>query len=965
VGEDAFAVARLRPWGPSWVVQRGATLAPPGLVRFARYPRHGVELNLPQAEEAQIPAADGTRFGFRGFVTLRADPAHWRELDHAAASKGIAGALVEAVREAASALRPGSERGSDPQALARELEAGLGRALTARGLELRRLALDSVDFLAADASLPQRDTDVRLLIVGLDGLDWEIADPLLTAGRMPNLARLVEHGVRAKLLSISPLLSPVVWTTIATGVEPSRHGILDFLVDEPTGGSKQPVTSVQRRVPTFWEILSRAGIDVGVVGWWASWPADAVRGYLVSDRVAYQLFGYHADPRDASGKTWPPALYPSIRPELVQPTSVPWSDLQAYLDGSRRDERDFDADERERLDGLRTLLASTRTYAALAHKLSAEFKPRLEVVYFEGTDTVGHLFMPFRPPPLPGIDPRDIESFGAIVDRYYEEADRRLGALLEGRGPDWTVLVVSDHGFASDQTRPQTTDSRIGHGAAADWHRRFGVLVLSGAHVRAPGRLDEASVYDIAPTVLALFGQPVPQSWPGRVLADALDPTFLTANPVRFRLDDPKREDLRAEALDDPAAADLLEKLESLGYVGPGAAEAGSATARNNTGVAFLAEGRFADAERELRDGIRENPDVPMLRVNLALALRAQGRLDEAAREVTPAVENPATFRAAGHLLAEIRMEQDDLPGAEELLRRVLAHESDAADLRTSLGKVLDRKGDLEAAEREYRRAAEIDPDAALPRNHLGTLYRRRGDLAQAAEWYRQAIEADPYFMGAYNNLALVYQDQGRMDEARELYARALTKAPNNAEVLNNLGSWHYSRGELDAARDYWNRAAAAKPNYPSPLNNLAGLDITADHLDSAEKLLGRALALDPGYGDARMNLALVYRLRGRLDDARAELERAAQDARTGAAPWIKLGAIDLEAGRVDAALRSLERARTLAPRSVEALNYLGEAYRRAGRRAEARAVFERSLTLDPRQEQLRQYVERELSAAP
>jgi len=963
--EDVFGVAAVRPWGPAFRVDRGPALAPPGLVRFATYPRHGLELALPQAEEAQIPAQDGARYGFRGWVTLRANPERWREIDRAAAGSGIRGALVAAVREAAGALRPGSERGADPAALARELEQGLVTALGARGLELRRLELDSIDFLAADARLPQADTDVRLLIVGLDGLDWEIADPLLDAGRMPNLARLVEGGVRAKLLSVSPLLSPVVWTTVATGVEPSRHGILDFLVDEPGGGAKQPVTSVQRRAPTFWEILSRADVEVGVVGWWASWPADAVRGYLVSDRVAYQLFGYRSNPEDASGKCWPPALYASIRRHLVEPERVGWSEVQGYLGGSRRNEDEFSPEERERLAGLRTTLASTRTYAAIAHELADEFEPRLEVVYFEGTDTVGHLFMPFRPPALPGVDPRGVLSFGPVVNRFYEEADRQLGALLAGRASDWTVLVLSDHGFAADQTRPRTTDSRIGHGAAADWHRRFGVLVLSGAHVRPGVRLAEASVYDIAPTVLALFGQPVPKSWPGRVLADALAPEFLAAHPVRFRLDEPHREDLRAEALADPAAADLLEKLESLGYVSAEAVASGSATARNNTGVALLAEGRFADAQREFESGLVENPGVPMLRVNLGLALRAQGKLAEAAQAVEPAVSHPATFRAAGHLLAEIRMERGDLDGAEALLRQVLEQETDAADLRTSLGRVFERKGDLVSAEREFERAAEIDPDAALPRNHLGTLFRRRGDLEQAAVWYRRAIDADPYFMGAYNNLALVYQDLGRMDEARELYARALLKAPDHAEVLNNLGSWHYARGEFEPARDYWKRSAAANPTYPSPLNNLAGLEITAERLDSAEQLLARALELDPGYGDARMNLALVDRLRGRIDDARLELGRAAEDPRTGAGPSIKLGALELEAGRVEPAIRALERARTLAPASVEALNFLGEAYRRAGRRGEARQAWARSLELDPGQSELRAYVERELAEAP
>ena len=965
VEDDRFGVAEVRPWGPAWVVEDGLALAPPGLVRWTTYPRDGVELRLPQAEEAQLAASDGTRYGFRGWITVRASPERWSELHRSSAHGGLSGALLAAVRAAAAKLRPGSEHGADPAALGRELERGLREELAVRGLDLRRLELDSVDFLAVDTGSVHETTDARLLVVGLDGLDWEIADPLLEAGRMPALAELIENGARAKLLSISPLLSPVVWTTVATGVEPSRHGILDFLVDEPGGGARQPVTSVQRRVPTFWEILSRAGVDVGVTAWWATWPADAVRGYIVSDRIAYQLFGFRADPADASGKTWPPALYASIRDQVVQPEDVPWAEVLPFLGGPGRAEAEFEAVEVERIQGLRTLLASTRTYAAIARTLRRQFDPHLEIVYFEGTDTIGHLFMPFRPPARPEVDPRGIESFGPAVDRYYEEADRQLGALLAERGPEWTVLVLSDHGFASDATRPRTTDSRIGHGAAADWHRRFGVIVLSGAHVKRGARLEEASVYDIAPTVLALFGQPIPRSWPGRVLAAAIEPGFLETHPVRFRLDDPLREDLRAEARSDPAAADLLAKLESLGYVGGAATEGGSATARNNAGVALLAEARYEEAEREFRHGLEENPGVPMLRVNLALALRAQERLAEAVDAIGPAVEHPATFRAAGHLLAQLRMEQNDLDRAETLLRRVLERETDAADLRSTLGQLLERRGDLAGAEREFRRAVDIDPDAPLPRNHLGTLCRRRGDLEQAAVWYRRAIDADPYFMGAYNNLALVYQDLGRMDEARDLYARALVKAPNHAEVLNNLGSWHYARGERDAAREYWTRAAAANPSYPSPLNNLAGLDITAEQLDSAERLLGRALVLDPAYGDARMNLALVHRLRGRLDEARVELLRAVEDPRTGAAPWIKLGALELEQGHLDSSIARLERARALAPASVEMLNYLGEAYRRAGRVSDARLAWQRSLALDPRQADLRRYLEGERADAP
>lgn len=951
-------------FGSERLVEGNWVVAPPLLLRLSVYPRYGLELPLPSAERAMLRATDGSRYGFRGWITLRPRLDGWRELHDAAHGDGVEGALVVAVREAAQGLRPGSERGLDGTDLTRELRRGLVSALQARGLELRRIELDSIDFLAVgEGSPPPEPSGARLLVVGLDGLDWEILDELIEQGRVPNLARLIEEGVSAKLLTISPMLSPVIWTTVATGVEPSRHGILDFLVQDVSGGASQPVTSVQRRVPTVWELLSRAGVDVGVTGWWASWPADPVRGYLVSDRIAYQLFGFRADPEDPKGKTWPPELYQSIRPMIVAPDSIGWDEVTPYLGGERQSEGDFDAEERELLDELRTLLASGRSYMGIGQYLRDTYQPQFETVYLEGTDTIGHLFMPYRPPRLPGIDERRFESFSGAVDRYYETADRFLGELLADRGPEWTVMILSDHGFASDSTRPQTTDSRVGHGAAADWHRRFGVLVLSGAHVRKGIRLEEASVYDIAPTVLALFGQPIPRSWPGRTLGAALEERFLDEHPVRYRLDDPARADLMADDMVDPAAADLLAKLQSLGYVSAGGSNSESVTARNNAGVALLAEGRFTEAEQEFVAGLEISPGSPMLTLNLGLALRLQGRGDEAIERFRQAIDFPATLRMAGHLLAQLLIGRGELDEAESLLRRVLDREPAAADVRNTLGQLLEQRGHLADATREYTHAVELDPNAAMPRNNLGNLARRRGDLQTAERWYLQAIDADPYFMGAYNNLALVYQDRGEMGKARDLYARAVAKAPNNAELLNNLGSWYYAQEEFDEARKYWSQSAAADPDYPSPLNNLAGLEINSQRYVEAERLLRRALDLDVDYGDARINLALVLSAQGDFEAARSELRLATNDPRTGPNAWVKLGAIELETGYVDEAIKALEQGRNLGPRNTEVLNYLGEAYRRKGLAGQAMAVWRESLAIDPRQARLRDYLEREFPA--
>ncbi len=935
-------------------------LAPPGPYRLTRYPRQAIELELPSAAEALLAAPDGGRYGFRGRITVRAQPERWRELHAGAAGGGLRGALLGAVRTAGSDLPAGAEAGRVTVALSQALHDRLERELAARGVELRRFKLDAVDRLMAEAGEAPAPEDARVLLVGLDGADWEILDPLLEQGRLPNLKRLIDDGVRAKLRSITPTLSPVVWTSVATGVEPARHGILDFLVEDPDGGQSQPVTSAQRRAVTVWELLSRAGVTVGVVGWWATWPAEPVRGYLVSDRIAYQLFGYRSDPADSRGKTWPPEVYEQVvAPRIVAPDAVEWDRVRPYLGGERTTLEAFeDPEERKLLEEFRTLLAAGESYLSIALALSERERPRFEAVYFEGTDTIGHLFMSYRPPRLPGVDARRFADFGPMVDRYYETADDYLGRLLAGRGEEWTVIVISDHGFVSDEKRPRLTDSRIGHGAAADWHRRFGMLVLSGARVRAGARIEEATVYDIAPTVLALFGQPVPRSWPGRVLGRALEPEFLERHPVRYRADDPPRGEMLADAEGrpvDPEAAALVEKLRNLGYVGSDPGRSTSVTARNNAGIALMTDGRYAEAEATFRAGLADNPDQPSLMMNLGVTLRLMGRDAEARPLFERAFRYANTRREAGHLLAELHIEAGEPAQAKRYLLEVLQGEPGAAEVRTSLGAVLEAEGRIEEAEAEYRRAAELDPNAAKARNHLGGLARRRGDAAAAERWYESAIEADPYFMGAYNNLALVYQDRGEMDRAIDLYSRALVKSPNNAVVLNNLASLYYGRNELDQAAALWRRAVRADPTYPSPLNNLAGLEIRRENWGAAARLLERALELEPGYGDARMNLALVHRARGDGEAALRELRLAAEDPRARGRALAQVGYLAFQAGRYPEAAEALDGARAAGTRDPAVLNLLGESYRLLQREGEAAEAWRASLELDPGQQELRQ----------
>src|SRR5262249_38920395 len=95
-----------------------------------------------------------------------------------------------------------------------------------------------------------------VIFIGLDAPDWQLRDDYIAKGSMPNLARLVKEGTSGVLETIRPPLSPLVWTTMMTGVSPLEHGILDFAQFDPKTGAKEPITSSVRRVPAIWNMAS-------------------------------------------------------------------------------------------------------------------------------------------------------------------------------------------------------------------------------------------------------------------------------------------------------------------------------------------------------------------------------------------------------------------------------------------------------------------------------------------------------------------------------------------------------------------------------------------------------------------------------------------------------------------------------------------------------------------------------------
>lgn len=400
-----------------------------------------------------------------------------------------------------------------------------------------------------------------VILLAVDGLEWDIAGPMIEDGRLPTLARLASEGSWGEMRSLRSLESPVIWTSVATGKLPEKHGISGFTGGP--GGARSPAifTADHRRARTLWDILGEAGRTVGVIMWLVRWPPEPVNGYLVSDYVKYDW--RHTDQAEAT--TYPPDLLPEVAGLVRRTDDVPDESIESFLSGGvPRDDP-----IRRRTRPLRSAVAVDATARAVGLRLARERPVEFFTVYLAGVDLVCHHFWTDALPESgPSVSDREIDVFGAVVERYYEHADAIVGDFVRLADENTTIVVASDHGHSGPKPRAS------GYARGIAMHDSTGVLILWGKDIARGRELAGPSVLDVAPTVLALYGLPVASDMDGRVLTEALARDFLRSHPVRFNETyepSPKSEappaTSEAEADGSPVDDEVREQLRSLGYV--------------------------------------------------------------------------------------------------------------------------------------------------------------------------------------------------------------------------------------------------------------------------------------------------------------------------------------------------------------------------------------------------------------
>jgi len=403
--------------------------------------------------------------------------------------------------------------------------------------------------------------DRKLVVIGFDGADWAQVAPLVAAGRMPVMKGFLAQSTSGTNMSFTPLReSPVIWASMATGLEPGEHGIVGF-VDKTNA---KPGANQRWLAPAFWDLAGAMGKTSCVIGWWLTYPARTIEGVMVSDVYSYTKQGY----RDEAGLVRPDDLREDLAALEIDYRDITREELGRFIDLESLSGHE---DELENLvRELRVIIAGDRTYLAMAKHLAARDDFDVFSVYFRGLDMACHKFWGYYQPEMNNLAPdsASIAVFARVIPNYYVYSDEILGEMLALFPADRSVMLLSDHGFKG---KAKVDGVWLG-GLQA--HRPEGVFAARSPVHEAGLRFDSTEIINVGPTILALMGLPASDEMPGVVIGEGLTPAGL-----RYveRLEDNRVESYRvfmpalgdSTALEEDAEMDeaVIRQLRSLGYI--------------------------------------------------------------------------------------------------------------------------------------------------------------------------------------------------------------------------------------------------------------------------------------------------------------------------------------------------------------------------------------------------------------
>ena len=686
----------VRPFGGAWLT------VPTGVFE-RRFPAEG-ELVAAAQDGTEVRLVLGMRLRVQDPVKLHTELGS----DYETAIERLVRDAVE-IELAQRELYAGAELPPDlPQKFGRDVLASLqeaGLTVAAVRVDEWRVGRPGAPIVANVTPEPIR----RIIFVGADGADWMVIDRLMAEGRLPNFKRIVEGGATGVLESMEPMLSPLLWTTMATGKMPEDHGILNFTVFDKETGKRVPITRMSRKVDAFWNMLSDYNRRTSIIGWLATYPAEEIQGVMVTDRVGYLAFAEVGDEGVPDNAITPEGRVDEMAALVVNGSQVEYDAFKRFVNLNAQEfakARSVAFDPKDPVNNMIMLYATAESFRAISNHVVDRDNPDFLAVYYELIDATGHLFMHYAQPRRDDVTDEQFRRFSNAVDEAYVLQDEILGEMLARLDDNTVLMVVSDHGWKSGDLRPNVSPEIWGADAVR-WHRKDGIVMFYGNGVRAGHRMERYSLPDVAPTVLALQGFPRVADMPGRVMASAFDETVTSQfSSERVATLEREREEDKMIAAAEAGDAEALKKLEALGYITPE-----NPFSHNNLGQRYMDEGRIEEAIEEFKKALELQPEYTSALNNLGAAYGRLKQYDKAEAALRKTLElNPEDLYAINNL-AVMNTELRRFDEALRWAQRAVEVEPQYANGHITLGSILAQTGQFDKAQAAFERALELEPD--------------------------------------------------------------------------------------------------------------------------------------------------------------------------------------------------------------------------------------------------------------
>ena len=645
----------------------------------------------------------------------------------------------------------------------------------------------------------------KVLLIGWDAADWKVIMPLIKQGKMPTLAKFISEGVYGKIKTLDPPLSPMLWTSMATGYRADKHGILGFIEPLADNSGIRPVTSTSRKVKAIWNILHNQGKKSNVVGWWPSNPAEPINGVMVSNlyQLANKPFG---DKWDApAGTIHPKEMEEKLKEFRVHPQELTGNHLMPFIPNLK----EMDAKKDKRIASVAKTLANAASIHAASTYLQRETEWDFMAVYHDAIDHFCHLAMKFHPPQRPGIPDDIFENYKNVVEAGYLFHDMMLERTLSMIDENTTVVIVSDHGFHSDNLRPKYLLKEPA--APAQEHSPYGIICVKGPGIKKGEVIHGASVLDVTPTLLTLFGLPIGENMEGKPLLQI----FENKTTPSYIKDWEKVEGdfgMHSKTIvDDPwAEQEAMQQLIELGYIdAPDENIANRIESSKNESQYYLARNlidakKYAEAievleklvdknPRELRYGQRlafcylSTSRLKKCRILIDKLKNLQAEIEKEEKKLTKKELNKKKFgfiREAelpnylNYIEGLLFMKVNKWGQALRLLKQVSEKVPNNIDVHVNIGKACLHRQLWDDAEKAFVICLSIDESSSIAHHGLGIAFLRRGMFEMALDELFLALEGNYAYPSAHYHIGEALVRLNKFNEAAQAFKVATSLSP-------------------------------------------------------------------------------------------------------------------------------------------------------------------------------------------